>query len=71
MIFGRTTRRHLGLIEQYVAAKHRLHVRDPEFGWANKSCVNRLPSWLMSAKNREDVLCVIDQIKRERATARD
>lgn len=62
---------HLGLIEQYVAAKHRLHVRDPEFGWASKSFVNRLPFWLVSAKNREDVLRVINRIKRERAIDRD
>lgn len=59
--------RHLELIEQYVAAKHRLHVRDAEFGWANRSFVNRLPSWLVAAKNRDDVLRAIDRIKLEKS----
>lgn len=58
--------RHLDLIEQYVAAKHRQHVRQGEFGCANKSFVNRLPKWITSAKNRDDVLSTIDRIKRER-----
>jgi hypothetical protein len=61
--------RHLALIERYVAAKHRQHVRDPDFGWANRSFVNRLPTWITSAKNRDDVLRTIDRIKRERKTA--
>lgn len=58
--------RHLHLIESFIAAKHRQHVRDPERGWANKSFVNRLPRWITSAKNRTDVLKTIERIKRER-----
>ena len=58
--------RHLHLIESYVAAKHRQHIRDPDRGWANKSFVNRLPRWITSAKNRADVLKTIERIKRER-----
>lgn len=57
---------HLDLIEKYVGAKHRLHVRDPEYGWANRSFVSRLPRWITSAKNRNDVLATIDCIRRER-----
>ncbi|HUE73699.1 MAG TPA: hypothetical protein VMP01_22665 [Pirellulaceae bacterium] len=58
--------RHLELIEKYVAAKLRQHVRDSQFGWANKSFVNRLPRWITSAKNRDDVLATIARMKRER-----
>lgn len=57
---------HLALIEKYVAAKLRPHVRDPEYGWANKSFVNRLPAWIASAKNRNEILATIDRIRRER-----
>lgn len=62
--------RHLELIEQYVAAKHRTHVRDPEGGWANKNFVNRLPRWITSAKNRADVLATIARIRHDRYTGK-
>ena len=58
--------RHLELIEKYVSAKHRQHSRDPEFGWANRSFVNRLPKWITSAKNRDAVLKTIERIRRDR-----
>ncbi len=58
--------RHLDLIEQYVAALHRQHVRDAEFGWANRSFVNRLPKWITSSKNRDHVLDTITRIKQQR-----
>lgn len=58
--------RHLELIEKYVAALHRQHTKDAEFGWANRSFVNRLPKWIISSKNRDDMLKTIDRIKRDR-----
>ena len=58
--------RHLELIEKYVAAKHRIRSKDSEFGWANKNFVNRLPKWITSAKNRDEVLKTIERIKRAR-----
>lgn len=61
--------RHLKLIEKYVAAIHRQHIRDGKTGWANKSFVNRLPKWIGSRKNRDDILATIDRIKRERSTS--
>jgi len=60
--------RHLQLIESYVAALHRQHVRDAQFGWANRSFVNRLPAWITAAKNRDDVLATIERIRRERGS---
>lgn len=60
--------RHLDLIELYIAAKHRSHVRHAEYGWANRNFVNRLPRWITSAKNRADLLATIDRIRRERHT---
>ena len=57
---------HLAMIEKYVAAKLRLHARDPEYGWANKSFMNRLTAWIIIAKSRNDILATIDRIRRER-----
>ena len=58
--------RHLTLIEQYVAALHRQHVRDAVVGWASRSFVNRLPKWISSAKNRDAVLNTINRIRKNR-----
>jgi hypothetical protein len=58
--------RRLELIEKYVAAKHRQHVSTTDSGCSNGSFVNRLPRWITSAKNREDVLATIDRIKRSK-----
>ena len=62
--------RHLELIQLYVFARLRKHVRDPEYGWANSGFVNRLPTWITSAKNRNDILAAIERIKRERKNSK-
>ena len=49
-------RRHLELLESYVEAKLRERHEDEDQGWANTSLVSRLPAWMKSAKNREEVL---------------
>jgi hypothetical protein len=56
-------RRHLSLIEQYVAALLREHHRRPDFGWHNNSLVNRLPEWMIVAKHRQAVLHAIRKLK--------
>lgn len=49
-------RRHLELLENYVEAKLRERREYEESGWANRSLVSRLPAWMKSAKNREEIL---------------
>jgi hypothetical protein len=48
--------RHLTFLEDFVGARLRERVRDEEYGWSNKSLASRLPSWMKSAKNRDEVL---------------
>lgn len=49
-------REHLTLVKRFVSATLRERVRDTEFGWQNKSLLNRLPKWIQSAKHRDEVL---------------
>jgi hypothetical protein len=56
-------RRHLSLIEQYIAALLREHRRRPDFGWHNNSLVNRLPEWIIVAKHRQAVLDTIHKMQ--------
>lgn len=50
--------KHLEFIERYVAAK--LRVRTPN---TNKSLASRLPQWIKSAKNRNEVLRACEKLK--------
>ena len=50
--------KHLEFIEKYVAAK--LRERAPH---VNKSLASRLPQWIVSAKNREEVLRAVGKLK--------
>jgi hypothetical protein len=50
---------NLQYLEDFVSAKHRQ--RDPDVGtWMNNSLVSRLPKWLKAAKNRDQILKVIE-----------
>jgi hypothetical protein len=51
-------KKHLNFIENYVAA--RLRERKPN---VNKSLASRLPQWIKSAKNREEILRAIGKLK--------
>jgi hypothetical protein len=50
--------KHLEFIENYVAAK--LRVRKPN---VNQSFVSRLPQWIKSAKNRDEILKAIAKLR--------
>lgn len=50
--------KHLDFIEKYVAAK--LRERIP---YKNNSVASRLPKWIKSAKNRENILRAIEKLK--------
>jgi hypothetical protein len=53
--------RHLDLLEAYVAAK--LRERGDLVAWAPASLVERLPTWLKTAKNRAEVLRTIRRLR--------
>ena len=54
---------HLAYLRDYVAAKHRTRERDA-YGWSNRSLASRLPKWIASAKNRDDVLRAIERLEK-------
>lgn len=53
--------RHLKFIENYVSAK--LRERKP---FVNKSLASRLPQWIKSAKNRDEILKAIARLRVEK-----
>ncbi|MCC2668904.1 MAG: hypothetical protein K0Q72_1375 [Armatimonadetes bacterium] len=55
--------RHLQLVEDYVGALLREHIRPPGYGWSNRSLANRLPRWMKVAKNRAEVLEAITRLR--------
>ena len=55
--------RHLEFLETYVQASLRERVRSPDRGWSNQSLASRLPAWIKSAKNREEVLQGIARLR--------
>jgi hypothetical protein len=65
-IFWAYNLRHLDQIEAFVGASLRERQRDPVHGWSNRAWTSRLPAWISSAKNREEVLRCIARIRRER-----
>lgn len=54
---------HLSLIERHVRATLRQHQRGDPAGWGNGSLVNRLPRWMILAKNRRRVLAAIARLR--------
>ena len=55
-------RRHLDVLEDYVSASLRERERD-ERGWRNASLASRLPKWMTSASNRDEVLAAIRALR--------
>jgi hypothetical protein len=54
---------HLDFLEDFVKARLRERSKDDTFGWSNKSLASRLPRWIQSAKNRDDVLKCIARLR--------
>lgn len=52
--------KHLEFIENYVAAKIRVRTTN-----INKSLASRLPKWIKSAKNRDEILKAIVKLKQK------
>ena len=58
--FWAYNREHLAFLKNYVSAKVR--VREPNL---NSSLVSRLPTWMLSAKNRQAVIREISKLERK------
>lgn len=55
--------RHLDFIEQFVAAQIRQRKPDEKLGWSNQSLFSRLPKWIQSRKNRDEILKAIIKMR--------
>lgn len=55
---------HLAELEEFIAADLRERRQDA-YGWSNKHWRSRIPRWISSAKNREQVLQCIEKLKRK------
>ncbi len=56
------TIRHLNLLENYIKADLRERQQN-ERGWRNVSVASRLPKWIKSHKNREQLVKAIQKLK--------
>ncbi len=59
-------KRHLDVLEAYIAANLRERKQDPSWGWSNNALTSRLPAWMTAARNRSAVLKAL-QVLREKA----
>lgn len=55
--------RHLDFIEAFVKAKLREREPDEKYGWSNRSLFSRLPKWMQSRKNRQEIISAITKIR--------
>lgn len=55
--------RHLVYLEEYISSRHFRGFYQPKFPFANASLVSRLPKWMQSKKNRENILRAINDLK--------
>jgi hypothetical protein len=53
---------HLRYIESYVSAKHRMRNPNPDAAIRNTTMASRFPKWIISAKNRDEILKAIDKL---------
>lgn len=57
---------HLDYLERYIAGRLRSEAPDEATGVRNASVISRLPAWVKSAKNREDLLKAIVRVRLEK-----
>jgi hypothetical protein len=55
--------RHISFLEDFVGARLRERVRDGKYGWSNRSLASRLPAWIKSAKNRDEVMKGLSRLR--------
>lgn len=58
------TTRHLDLLESYIKADLRER-QQQEKGWRNASVASRLPHWIKSSKNREQLIKAIYKLRKK------
>jgi hypothetical protein len=56
---------HLDFLEDFVKARLRERTKDDMYGWSNRSLASRLPKWMQSAKNRDEVLRCIARLRKK------
>jgi hypothetical protein len=56
-------RKAIEFIEAFVRAKLRERKPHELYGWSNQSLCSRLPKWIQSGKNREEILKAIAKIR--------
>jgi hypothetical protein len=54
---------HLDFLEGFVGATLRERAPDPALGWSNRALTSRLPAWLKSATNRDEILKTIKKLR--------
>lgn len=54
---------HLEFIEAFVRAKLRERKPDEQYGWSNRSLFSRLPKWIQSRKNQDQIIKAIAKIR--------
>lgn len=55
---------HLDFIEEFVSAILRERKPDENYGWSNRSLFSRLPKWMQSRKNREEIIRASAKIRK-------
>jgi hypothetical protein len=55
---------HLAFLEAFVRARLRERRRSAKYGWSNQALISRLPAWLKSRRNRDEVLACIDRLRK-------
>jgi hypothetical protein len=63
--------RHLEALEAYGLARLRERRRDADHGWSNATFTSRLPKWIKSAKNRDEVEKALRHLKGRLDEARE
>ena len=58
---------YIAILESYIVAELRSREKNEDHGWSNQSALSRLPAWIKSRKNRDQVLKGLRKL-RERAS---
>ena len=57
--------KHIQFLSEVVESTDRSLNSSPETGFSNKALINRLPKWMLSQKNREDILRKLTQLDKK------
>jgi len=57
--------RHLTLLESFIGAQLRERQMDEQKGWHNSSLISRLPKWMKSKSNRNQLLRCLQKLREQ------